>query len=180
MAYNLPLLIPLGKDGSAEKTKKALREILAKHPSLNVEFMMWDGEIVKRIIDQPLAFEVVKGLDRDTLVRPFELLDSRLYRFEYHETEKGDYLFCDFHHAIMDGFSLKRFLDEFALAYGGASLKAEAFDNLDDALAKHAAREDKASFEGHKKYFQDIFGAIDVDSSLTLDKQDAELLHHLP
>ena len=124
LAYNLPLLIPFGKEGSFAKAKKALETILANHPHLNARLFLSKGEVVKSIVDTPLSLKEEKELDRETLVQPFELLDAPLYRFRFFATKEGAYLFADFHHVIMDGFSLKKFLDEFALLYEGG--KAEA------------------------------------------------------
>ena len=40
LAYNLPLLLPLGKDGSFEKAKDAIAKIFAKHPYLDCQMHM--------------------------------------------------------------------------------------------------------------------------------------------
>ena len=179
LAYNLPLLVPLGKDGSFEKTEKALETILANHPHLNVRLSLAKGEVVKSIVDTPLKLveEKTKKLLRDELVQPFELLDAPLYRFRYFDTGEGKYLFCDFHHVLMDGFSLKKFLDEFASLYEGGVSEKESFDGIDDALRKQQARENAESFDKDRKYFQEVFGGLDVDSSITLDKQDGKVHH---
>ena len=176
LAYNLPLLIPLEKKVEGALVKKALEEILAAHPALNVRFSLRQGDIVKSIVPAPLAYEEKKvgALDKEALVRPFTLLDSPLYRTELIHAGDDDYLFADFHHIIMDGFSLTMFLQEFARALEGKKPEAESFDSLDDAMNKKAKREDETSFSADKAYFQNLFGAIDVDSSLTLDKQDPE------
>ena len=178
LAYNLPLLIPLGKDGNFAKAKKALEEILENHPHLNARFSIVKGDVVKQIVPTPfeLTEEKVKVVDRPNLVQPFVLLDSPLYRFRYFSALEGAYLFCDFHHVLMDGFSLKKFLDEFACLYEGGKAEKEEFDAIDDGLRKAEARQNE-TFAQDKAYFQEVFGGLDVDSSLTLDKQE-EQVHH--
>lgn len=179
LAYNLPLLIPLGKDGSFEKAKNALASILENHPHLNARLTIEKGVVCKSIVEEPLALAEEKAdkLDRDSLVELFTLLNAPLYRFRYFKTKEGDYLFADFHHVIMDGFSLKKFLDEFALLYEGGVAKKESFDAIDDALRKAEAREDAPRFEKDKQYFQEVFGGIDVDSSIIIDKQEGKVHH---
>ena len=177
LAYNLPLLIPFGKEGSFAKAKKALETILANHPHLNARLFLSKGEVVKSIVDTPLSLKEEKELDRETLVQPFELLDAPLYRFRFFATKEGAYLFADFHHVIMDGFSLKKFLDEFALLYEGGKAEKETFDGIDDALRKKEARENEESFGKDKQYFQEVFGGLDVDSNIIIDKQDEKPRH---
>jgi len=173
LAYNLPLLIPLGEKASLEACRKALDAICQAHPYLGMRLSMDKGDIVKEVgpIEYELKEECVDSIDREALVQPFELLNAPLFRFRFlKEGDKG-YLFADFHHILMDGFSLTMFLREFASAYEGGKLTKESFDGIDDGLAKLAARSGE-SFKEDKAYFEQTFGALDVDSSLTQDKKD--------
>ena len=176
LAYNLPLLLPLGKNGDFAKAKQAVSAILKNHPYLNMRLSMGkDGEVGKSIVDEPfeLVKETLNELNREELVQHFDLLNQRLFRIRYLSTPEGDYLFSDFHHILMDGFSLKMYLDEFVSAYESKdAVPAESYDCIDDALDKAKAREDEKSFAEHKAYFAETFGSLDIDSSLTEDKKE--------
>ena len=176
LAYNLPTLLPLGKNASFEKAKAAVDAIFAKHPYLNVQFHTnKDGDLTKSIVEVPheLAYVECEALDKPALVQPFALLDAPLYRFCFLRTPEGDYLFSDFHHMIMDGFSLTMFYGEFAKAYEGQSIgEPEKVTGIDDGAKKEAHRADEKAFGEDKKYFLGIFDGIDCDSSLIEDKKD--------
>ncbi len=85
LAYNLPLLISLGKDGFFEKAKKALEAILENHPHLNARLSIEKGVVCKSIVESPLTLPEEKAdvLDKDSLVELFTLLNAPLYRFRY-------------------------------------------------------------------------------------------------
>ena len=171
LAYNLPLLLPLGKEGDYEKASKALQILLSLHPGLHAQFFLdKEGRLCKRYEEAEFSFPRVS--EKENLVAPFEVLNAPLYRFAFVETKEGKYLFSDFHHMIMDGFSLKMFLDEFASLYqGGKPQEKEAFNAFDDAEVKQAHRESPA-FQEDKDYFEKNFGSLDVDSSLTEDLKE--------
>ncbi|MDY6392062.1 MAG: amino acid adenylation domain-containing protein [Bacilli bacterium] len=176
LAYNLPLLLPLGKKADFQKAKAAVDAILTRHPYLNMRLTQGkDGDIYKFIAEEPfeLVEEKVAKLDKAALVERFDLLDSRLFRIRYLVAEDGAYLFSDFHHVLMDGFSLKKYLDEFASLYeGGKPGKPEEFDALMDAKRKAEYRADEAKFDADRDYFKEVFGPVDVDSSLIEDKKE--------
>lgn len=175
LAYNLPTLIPIGTRDESE-VAPALEKLLEAHPHLNVRFQMDDGVLYQYEENAPLAFDVqsVNKLDRDALVQPFELLNSPLYRFRLIKTPEGNFFFSDFHHMLMDGFSLTMFYEEFAKALEGHEPHKEAFSALDVAEAQNLSRKEKA-YEEEKKYFDDTFGGVDAESLPTQDKDDGEV-----
>ncbi len=172
LAYNLPTLIPVG-EAKEEAVRKALEKVLAAHPHLSSTFEMKDGTLYLCEGNHPLVYEAkeAKELDKQALIRPFELLNAPLYRFEFIKTPKGNYLFSDFHHMLMDGFSLTLFYKEFALALEGKDLEKETHTAFDVAEAQLSGRKEKA-YEEEKKYYEDTFGGVDVESLPTQDKDD--------
>ena len=64
---------------------------------------------------------------KDELVAPFPLLDSPLYRCRMFETEKYAYLFCDVHHIVYDGTSLRILMNSVINAYLGAALETDYY-----------------------------------------------------
>jgi len=177
-AYNLPLWIPLGK-GDYEKAKNAFADILEAHPYLFMQLSQnADGDVMKGIEPFPFTLEIeeAKTVDKGALVQPFELLGKPLFRAKYYRLDEGDFLFVDFHHVLMDGFSLKKFLDEFASRYQG---KAVAIPTdtaaMEDSASKAKRRGDEALFAANKDYFLKTFDGLDVDSSLVEDHKDPEV-----
>lgn len=171
LAYNLPILLPLGKKGDYEKASKALQAILSAHPGLHVRFFLdREGRLCKKKAEAPFSFPRVKS--KEGLLAPFDVLGGPLYRFAFLEEEEGASLFADFHHIAMDGFSLKMFLDEFAALYEGkAALEPEEYTTFDDADEKEAYRQSKA-FEEDRAYYENAYGSIDLDSSFIEDKKE--------
>ncbi|MBQ9456932.1 MAG: amino acid adenylation domain-containing protein [Bacilli bacterium] len=176
-AYNLPTLIPIGNH-RLEEAREALGKIFQAHPQLNSRFQMEDGVLYQYESAEQwvLNKEQVDSIDRSALIEPFPLLDAPLYRFRFFETPKGNYFFCDFHHALMDGFSLTLFYREFAQALEGKAVPVEKKSAAELAAAQEASREEKAYAE-EKKYFEDTFGGVDVESLPTQDKDDGTVAY---
>ena len=179
LAYNLPLLLPLGKEADFGKAKKAFLDIVAAHPYLNMQLSLdAEGNVTKSIVpcSVELKEEAVESIDRDAIVQPFELIGKPLYRARYFKTPEGGYLFVDFHHVLMDGFSLKKFLDEFAARYEGKEVVVEdGLSALEDAGEKAKRRANSAQFAANKEYFIKNFDGIDTDSTLVEDHKDHEV-----
>ena len=179
LAYNLPMLLSVDQVGAA-KVESSLQKLLSLHKQWNTRFALdEDGALVKYIADEPLVFSSsqVKAVDKDNLVRLFTLLDAPLYRFEFFQTPEGNYLFADFHHIIMDGFSLNRFFHDFYSLLEGKEVAGEKFTCFEDAQRKASYRADAAMREQDKTYFADNFGSIDLDSSPTQDKDDGAVAY---
>ena len=181
LAYNLPLLVPLGKDADASKAESAIRAILDNHPYLNAVFFLGEGgALYKRL--EPLKGEfhlpVVKGLHKDKLVQHFDILEKHLYRFGFIQDQDQSYLFADFHHILMDGFSLDMFLSEFASVYEGRGKgKKETYSSFDFALEKAAARQDKERFAKDEAFYKESFDGIDVDSLIPQEKDEGKVAY---
>jgi len=177
LAYNLPTLIPIGKRGEAG-VRKALEDILLAHPHLNARLSMEEGVLYQEEVEAPLELSClkVKEIDHASLVRPFKLLDAPLYRFEFIETPEGNYLFSDFHHVLMDGFSLTLFYKEFALALEGQPISKEGDGSYLACLDQEKARQGEV-YQEDKKYYEDTFGGVDVDSLPTQDKADEKVAY---
>lgn len=174
LAYNLPTLIPIGKHDEKE-VKTALSAILKAHPHLNAELSTKEGILYQEEVEAPLSLKVseVKEIDRASLVKPFVLLNSPLYRFELLKTPNGNYLFSDFHHVLMDGFSLTLFYREFAKALEGKEIPPEGDGSYLACVNQEKRREEK-EYQDEKKFYEDSYGGVDVDSLPTQDKADDE------
>ena len=172
LAYNLPTLFPLGKHEEKE-VATALKKVMEAHPHLQSTFEMEDGILYQLEGEAPMKLESLQldSIDKQALIKPFEILGGPLYRFAFIKTPKGNYLFSDFHHMLMDGFSLTLFYQEFALALEGKPLAKESHSSFDVASIQLDARQSEL-YQEEKKYYEDAFGGVDVESRPTQDKDD--------
>ena len=174
-AYNLANTVNLGKNVSFEQVQNALKAVFKAHPYLfTILSIDDDGNIVKHIEEEDIKLELeeVKELKIESL--PYELLNNHLYRFKLYKV-KGEYVFYfDFHHIIMDGSSLKVFIDDFFAALEGKKLDAEKSDANEYALIE---KEDLKSHEylEAKDYYERLVGGVETDSTPVEDKADKEI-----
>ena len=109
---------------------------------------------------------IEKEIDIKSLVRPFAILDSTLYRVEIYKG-KDNYLFLDFHHILCDGSSEAIILNDINKAYLGEELTPETYSGYEVALKE---KDDLASdkLSKAKEFYQNVLK--DVDGEYTLKK----------
>lgn len=108
-----------------KKLSSAVKTAVFNHPALlTVLFCNEDGEFMQKYspeIWQDIPVEKVTEAEldkiKDTLVRPFKILNSPLFRCRLFETETAGYLFFDVHHTLFDGTSSKVFFGDLLEAY---------------------------------------------------------------
>ena len=171
-AYNLAHLVSLGKDVNKEQVEVSLNKVAKAHPYLfTVLSNDEEGRIVKSIQEEEikLPYEEVAELNVESL--PYELLNSHLYRFKLYKV-KDEYIFYfDFHHIIMDGTSIKVFIDDFFLALEGKELNKEESDANNYALLEEESFK-SPNYQASKEYYEKLVGDVETDSSLVEDKKD--------
>ena len=174
-AYNLANTLCLGKSVNPEQVEKALKQIFEAHPYLfTVLSVDEEGRIRKSLQKEEIKLEceTVKKLEIESL--PYELLNHHLYRFKLFNIN-GEYVFYfDFHHIIMDGTSLKIFIDDFLLALEGKPLEKEKEDANEFALKEQHVIENK-EYQSSKEYFEKLVGDVETDSTLVDDKTEKEV-----
>lgn len=125
--YNLGGMFRLGEGIDAQKLADAMNTAVAAHPALNTVFSFTsDGDIIQRYIpevSEPIAVENVTEAELDvikqTLIRPFKIMHSCLFRGSVFKTELACYMFLDVHHTICDGTSYHILLRDIEAAYNG-------------------------------------------------------------
>ncbi|MCP5108158.1 MAG: amino acid adenylation domain-containing protein [bacterium] len=117
--YNMPAVLPMGKEIEKNKLESVLNQLIARHESLRTSFHMIGGEPVQRIDES--GIRVGAGSPRPgEFIRPFDLSRAPLLRVEPVESEDGNYLLMvDMHHIISDGVSVAILLREFMGLYNG-------------------------------------------------------------
>ncbi|PFZ10490.1 hypothetical protein COL60_10315 [Bacillus pseudomycoides] len=122
--YNVPILIKMKSEVSNEKLSNALNAIVLRHDALRVKFSMSGTEVFQNIVDD-ISFTVTKlkgSPNLNKLIRPFNLLTDLPFRFVIFEDKDCKWLFMDFHHIVVDGFSLSVIAKDLIDLYDGNQL----------------------------------------------------------
>lgn len=125
IAYNIPFVLKLEGNVSTEDIRHSIETIISRHENLRCSFILKEGEVTIRIRDRvPFKLEQKKIRDDQVtqaiqdFIRPFRLDRPPLFRIGLFESPGNHhYLAMDFHHLIMDGYSLGLFLEEFFMLY---------------------------------------------------------------
>jgi amino acid adenylation domain-containing protein/thioester reductase-like protein len=166
--YNIPYLFKLDKKMDLNKLKEAVIKAIDNHPYLkSILYMNDNGDILAKRNNAPTKVELLnKEIDIKSLVRPFSILNSELYRVEIYQG-KENYLFLDFHHIVCDGTSEAIILSDLNKAYSGEELTPETYTGFEIALKeRNDLKTDK--LEKAKSFYKEVLK--DVDGEYVLKK----------
>ena len=165
--YNLFVMLK-HKKGTVETSKlvNAVESAIRNHPALLTRFSFnEDGEIVQTYdpsLMPEIRVEKISEFDlkilKDTLVQPFKIINSRLFRNRIFETEKAVYVFFDLHHTIFDGTSFKVLRNDIAQAYAGIPLSTDYYYL---GLKKREEAVLTPFYEESRKYFEECYDGDD-------------------
>lgn len=140
LQYNMPKVYKL-KDVNASDLQAALVQVINAHPCMKTRFAQIDGDVVQLRKDDEEPVVVVAHLDYEPdkaffqqKVRPFDLFNDQLYRFEIYEAPNSTYLFQDTHHSVFDGISGMVLLMDLEKVLHGNSIVPEKYTAFDLAL----------------------------------------------
>lgn len=166
--YNIPLLMKLCGEIDGSRLAAAAEAAVNAHPYLKaVLFADSTGTVRARRQDdaaptvQHLVCDVLP--DKNTLVRPFQLLDAPLYRAAVYSTKDGTYLFLDIHHILSDGTSEAILLRDIDRAYAGEALEKENYTGFEAALDEEEARKGE-QYQNAKAYYDSVFAECESDA----------------
>ena len=173
--YNIPYFYKFPLSFNEEKLAQAVEKVVFAHPYLFTRLTVKDDDVVQ-IKQSPEGFSVsVKNMDekelesyKNSFIKPYNLMNSRLFRIEVVKTEKGIYLFLDFHHIIFDGGSLGLFIEEVKNCYEGGKISAETytyFDYVNEEIKNNSSEEFKAA----EKYVSDMLSQCEGADEITSD-----------
>ncbi|MCI9174037.1 MAG: amino acid adenylation domain-containing protein [Lachnospiraceae bacterium] len=162
--YNIPFLFRLGEQVDLHRLKQAVEQTVEAHPYIKTRlYMDENGDIwQERRDDAPFEAEIKDSLNREELVRPYQLLGGQLFRISLYDDREGKYLFLEFHHIISDGTSCGIFIQDMNRAYAGEALKKERFSGYEAALLEQKARKGR-EYQKAKEYYDSIFQGCDTD-----------------
>ena len=165
-----------------DKLAEAIDSTVAAHPYLKTRLFMSDeGEVLQKR-DDALTYktQIINGMNRETLVRPYMLFNEQLFRFEIHRTCDGNYLFLDIHHIVADGTSLGIILNDINRAYSGEKLEVEEYTSYDLALDNRDALASDA-YKNAENYYKSVFenagGSINFYPDKSGAAPTAEMYH---
>ena len=166
-AYNIPVVIWLDENVDLQKLEQAVQMAISAHPYIFATlFSNEKGEIrAKRNAETKIQIEKIKTKtlpEESALVRPYKMLDEKLYRAEIYQTDEGNVLFLDFHHIIADGTSMGVLLNDISKAYQGEEIKKETYTGYEIALEEERERK-TGKYEKAKLWYKENFSGIETN-----------------
>lgn len=173
--YNMPLKLSLSKNISVEELQNAVKATIENHQSFGITFNTIDGE-VKQILNKDFAIDIpirelsesdASAYNKD-FIRPFNLAQGPLFRFEIVKTECNTHLFMDIHHLISDGGSIDLITKEISNRLNGEEVESEDYSYLQFADDQKAA-EGGDEYLSAKAFFDSRLACCEGASEITAD-----------
>ena len=163
--YNIPAVETFaGVSGKA--LADALRKVVEAHPYLKTHLRMIDGDLVQVRRDEAPTEVLISQLevkpDKDFFykrIRPFNVLEEDLYRFEIYEYGGETWLFRDMHHLIFDGTSNLIFMQELKTVLEGGEIQTESYTAYDNALLE-AEMMQSSQYQEAEAYFDNLINGV--------------------
>jgi amino acid adenylation domain-containing protein len=150
-AYNMPFILPLGKDIEKDKLESTLKQLISRHEGLRTSFVMIGEEPYQQIhddVDFKIEYyelerarvkveETRSSVDREnsegtgglapmaisSFIRPFDLTREPLIRSRLIKHPDSSYIWMvDMHHIVSDGTSHMILAEDFMSIYKGEEL----------------------------------------------------------
>ena len=179
--YNIPVLLSFPETIEATGLAAAIKLVVEAHPELSVHFTTEGDTIMQTLADSvPVDVPITEMSDEELaaykseFVRPFNLQEPPLYRFEVVKTESGVKLLMDVHHLVFDGGSADLFVRQLCATLEGSAAEKESYTYLDFVSDQQAA-ENSDSFRDSQAFFaeklQTCDGASEIPADLSITDQ---------
>lgn len=166
MWNNMYYLFRFNRKTDAKRLCQAVNAAISNHPALSMRITFdHDGHLVQTFNPENIpevAVEPMTDMEvihlADSLVEPFNIIDSPLLRVRMFQSSRYAYLFFDVHHLLMDGSSLSIVLADIVRAYKRKPLPKDYYCTYlaqEDRLRKSAQHKDD------KAYFMSQYGGYD-------------------
>ena len=127
IAYNISGAAGIQGPLDTGRVTDILKSIIQHHESLRTSFHLVDGQVMQRInLCTDVNIMYVEAGERAPeelireFIRPFNLSEAPLIRAAIiRYSDQHHYVVLDMHHIIADGYSLRKIIQEFTLAYAG-------------------------------------------------------------
>ena len=172
--YNLYAFFKMGRGVSAEALADAMSCAIMNHPTLLTElFAGDDGTVMQRyvpekmpkIIPEKISDEELETI-KDTLVKPFDLMENLLWRCRVFDAPSGVYIFADVHHVMFDGYSLDLLFNDFKKVLTGEEMAKDYYYYV---LSQREHAMSKETYELAEKYFAERYAKESRDKNLDND-----------
>ena len=169
--YQCPGLFTLPASVDLEKLRLALIDALNAHPYLMSRIVEDENGIPAATDGLPAKVEITDLSQseweqvRSSFASTMDIHSDRLYRAEIYRVGEQSYLYLDFHHVVLDGFSMALMLKEIERVYSGRKPAGEMLDGAAVAKIEESLREDTSAMEEARKWYASEFAeAADTES----------------
>ncbi len=162
--------VKVWNDIDAHKLIDALRDTVDAHSYIKTRMAYFNGDVCQyRRDEEPvevLFTELNEEPDKEffqSRVRPFDLFNDNLYRFEVYKSPTKVYLFRDMHHIVFDGASDYFFMIDLQKVLDGEKLSPETYTAFDRVLDEwKLMRSDR--FAEAQSYFDKLLESAEIAS----------------
>ncbi len=173
-AYNNPFVVELPKTVDLDKFEKAVRDTAFAHPALFVNVCMKNGEPVMiegkkecNVLRTKGSIEAAKA----SFIKPYDLKNDILFRFEICEDEEKNAFLLDVHHVVFDGSSLKIMLDNIFDCYSGKEITNET-RTIFEASEIEKELMNSEEYKKAQDYFRNMLGGRSFNCDLIGDRKE--------
>ena len=178
---NIPRLFVLNDDINLEKLQDAVNKVLTHHPALRTKFFVDESGEYRQTYDEKLFTPIeIKNLTdaefdalKNELVKVFHILDGEIiWRGGIYNTPSAKYLFLDFHHVMMDGFSEQVILNQIYACYKDENYKLPEdfyFYLLENILSEKQTKEREEAAAYCDKIFRSEISLKESEMPLKFD-----------
>ena len=167
--YNVPVAICVGQT-DAHVLADTIRNVVDAHSYIKTRLANREGVVVQlRRDDAPVHVPVIAlSIEPDRSffqerVRPFDLFNDDLYRFEIYTYGGRTWLFKDFHHIISDGISDSIFLRDLLAGMDGRLPQKEDVTAFEYTLYENSLK-DTERYAHAREYFDSLLPGAEAAS----------------
>ena len=173
--YNMPVEVKLDKDIDCEKLQRCIEEIINENDAFSLLMRVVDSNIMFTSKNEYIKIDCINEILeerylelRTDFVRPFDLLNERLFRVEIYKTEKNVYLLFDIHHIICDGISLNIFFNDIIKRYNGV-VKDKKNGSFKNYLLSRIDPKNTPEYKSAKNFFNKMFDQGPISTCIKPD-----------
>ena len=173
--YNIPYLLTYPAGVEADRLAAAVKRVTEAHPELSIHFTTQGDQIVQttegsvpvEVTVSEMTDEALAAYKRE-FVRPFNLQNPPLYRFEVVKSESGTHLLMDVHHLVFDGGSADLFIRQIGAVLEGKDIEKETYTYLNFVSDQQKA-EESDEFKSAQQFFAEKLGTCEGASEIPAD-----------
>jgi amino acid adenylation domain-containing protein/non-ribosomal peptide synthase protein (TIGR01720 family) len=182
--YNIPFVYKF-KNIEANKLAEAVRTAVNAHSGMKASFVAYNGDIMQKprwddTVEVPVT-DVFEPLNKEffqSMVKPFDLAEDKLYRLEVFNTPDAAVLFMDIHHIVFDGLSTSLLMKDIMSAYNGEEVSEETVTAYDLANYEYEMVSSEA-YQQAEARFDRLLSEANAVSYPVSSKPDGEKSAHV-